>query len=554
MKTNFIIKGLASVLLAGSMVSCSEDYLQTETKGAIDSDQIASTVDNARKTMYGACRMMYYVNEAVPAQAYMGGESAMAMFYGETPGQDCLDSYLCIQTQGTWAMFLNMEQTANSDYIWTQSMWVYCYQIIGQCNELLARIDNASGNEYDRNLIKAQALTLRAHAYWRLMQTYAHRWQDSDNGNKYCVVLRLDPTTSDAPLATMNEVYNQMYADLDFATAAFEEAEAQGYTPTFSWEPNKNVCYGTYARIALLKEDWATAAKMAGKAREGYELMTNEDYYMGHCTPNREWIWWNSQSSEDSMIYADWGTAFSANGYYACNTQWGAPRINIRLYDQIPEGDIRRDFYLTPDKFTYDREYYYNEKWISKDDQKILNARLLKSAKEWLKQMTPAGYGTAYAQKDAETTPLIAYGTAVKFMSANGETGPAAPAYMRAAEMYLTEAEAYAMLNETGKAQELLNKVNQPRNPEYVCTSSGEELIEEVRLYRRIELWGEGFNWFDLKRWNKNLVRDIWVAGDPTSGNYPAYMECNLTPDTQGSNGWTYAVPRAESQYNKMIE
>ena len=93
----------------------------------------------------------------------------MGMFYGETIGQDCLDSFLCIQTKGSWDMFLKMEQINNSDYIWTQSMWVYAYQIIGQCNEIIAGIDAAEGNEYERELIKAEALAMRAHAYWRLM-------------------------------------------------------------------------------------------------------------------------------------------------------------------------------------------------------------------------------------------------------------------------------------------------------------------------------------------------------------------------------------------------
>ena len=69
-------------------------------------------------------------------------------------------------------------------------------------------------------------------------------------------------------------------------------------------------------------------------------------------------------------------------------------------------------------------------------------------------------------------------------------------------------------------------------------------------MYRRIELWGEGFNWFDLKRWNEPIVRRIWKADDPTSGNYPAWMEAELS--TTIGNGWTYAIPKAETQYNKL--
>ena len=534
------------------MASCSDDYLNTEVIGAIDSGRIASTVENAKKTLYGACRTMYYINEAVPAQAYMGGESAMSMFYGETPGQDCLDSYLCIVTKGSWDMFLKMEQINNSDYIWTQSMWVYAYQIIGQCNELLARIDEAQGEPLERDMVKAQALTMRAHAYWRLMQCYAPRWEDSQEGNAPCVVLRLEPTTADMPIVSCNEVYDQLYNDLKWATQAYEAAEENGFKPVFHWEPSKNVCYGTFARIALLKNDWETAATMANKAREGYSLMSNKEYRLGHCTPNGEWMWWNSQSSKDSMVYADWGTVWTANGYYACNTEYGGLRINIDLYDLIPETDMRREFFLTEDKMGQSRELMYNPKFVSSDDQKILNAKALKKAKDWMKEITPEGYGTPYLQKKEDATPLITFGTSMKFLSANGETGPAAPAYMRAAEMYLTEAEALAMQgNKDAEAQAIMNQLNQIRDAEYSCTATGEALIEEIRLYRRIELWGEGFNWFDLKRWNKPISRRIWKANDATSGNYPSWMEAEL-PTTVG-NGWTYAVPKAESMYNALV-
>ena len=548
---NFIIKGLASLLVVGSMASCSDDYLNTTPTGSISSSMICATVDNARKALYGACSVMYSVNSATPAQPYWGGESAMGMFYGETIGQDCLDSFLCIQTKGSWDMFLKMEQINNSDYIWTQSMWVYAYQIIGQCNEILAGIDAAEGNEYERELIKAEALAMRAHAYWRLMQCYAPRWNDSNNGQAECVILRLEPTTADMPVATCNEVYDQLYNDLKTAIAGYLLAEENGYKPTFSWEPSKNVCYGIFARIALLKNDWATAAEMAGKAREGYTLMSDADYRMGHTVANNEWMWWNSRIAEDSMVYADWGTAFTANGYYASNTAYGSLRMNIDLYRQIPETDMRRDFYLTEDKLGQDVEKMYDGKNVSSDDQKIKQARILKKAKEWMAEMTPEGYGIPYLQKSAETEPLIAYGAAVKFLSAVGETGPAAPAYMRAAEMYLTEAEALAMLGKNAEAQAIMNQVNQPRDAEYNCTATGDELIEEIRLYRRIELWGEGFNWFDLKRWEKNLVRRIWVEGDPTSGNYPSWMGAEL--DKTVGNGWTYAVPKAESLYNPLI-
>ena len=96
-----------------------------------------------------------------------------------------------------------------------------------------------------------------------------------------------------------------------------------------------------------------------------------------------------------------------------------------------------------------------------------------------------------------------------------------------------------------------MNELNKVRDAEYNCTATGTELINEIRLYRRIELWGEGFNWFDFKRWGESIVRRIWKEKDATSGNYPSWMGAEL--DKTVGNGWTYAVPKAESMYNALV-
>ena len=72
---------------------------------------------------------------------------------------------------------------------------------------------------------------------------------------------------------------------------------------------------------------------------------------------------------------------------------------------------------------------------------------------------------------------------------------------MRVAEMYLIEAEAKARMG-TGGAEALL-PLAENRDPSYVLsTNSGQDLIDEVLLQRRWELWGEGFRFNDLKRLN----------------------------------------------------
>ena len=119
----------------------------------------------------------------------------------------------------------------------------------------------------------------------------------------------------------------------------------------------------------------------------------------------------------------------------------------------------------------------------------------------------------------------------------------------RAAEMYLTEAEAKCMLGgKDAEVQNLLVALNagSGRNPEYTCDKTGADLLEEVKLYRRIELWGEGFDWFDYKRWKQPIVRKTHPEG-----SFHAQFAITLEPS--GENQWTWVFPAKECDYNDAL-
>jgi len=80
--------------------------------------------------------------------------------------------------------------------------------------------------------------------------------------------------------------------------------------------------------------------------------------------------------------------------------------------------------------------------------------------------------------------------------------------YLRNAEFYLTRAEALARLNRDAEAQQVLFDLNSTRDSSYVkSTSTGQALIDEIILYRRIELFGEGVASFDMARLGVGLNR-----------------------------------------------
>lgn len=555
MKKNILIKGAMSLLLAGSMVSCSDDYLDTEPQMGIDATLITATVDNARKAMYGVCRGMY--NQWQSMDQGFNGEAYVANFYGEIPSQDQFQYYWA-----SWNGHMNLDWATIRNYKMCRQMWTYAYTLIGQANDILVGIDNAEGLEAERNFVKAQVLTLRAHSYFRLLQVYAPRWEDTDNGNTKCIVMRLTPTTGDAPLVTMAAVLDQIYADLTEAVRLFESAPSVKRTNI--WEPDLNVCYGVFSRVAMLKHDWKTAQEMANKARQGYPIMSADEYQLGFSTPNGEWMWASSGELVDEIYYWAHGVLYACNGFCATSYDWGAGVINIDLYRQIPENDIRRNLYLTGDKVpSFGEEKWYDPKYVDEVNIGLkygsVNTRNRTFIDNWGRSLPPVaqlGYTRPYKMAEGAEAqegvagPLLALGAQYKYWCVD-ERGRGYVNFMRGAEMLLNEAEAAYHNEQPGVAKACLEELNANRQEGYVCDKTGEALLEEIQLYRRIELWGEGFNWFDFKRWNKRIERRPWVANDPTSGNIPLVNSFVVEPTK--SNGWRFAIPQSETDYNNAI-
>ena len=152
--------------------------------------------------------------------------------------------------------------------------------------------------------------------------------------------------------------------------------------------------------------------------------------------------------------------------------------------------------------------------------------------------------------------------------------------FMRLPEMMLIMAEGYARAGEPGKAAQALYPLASHRDPEYtLSTKTGENLIEEVMTQRRIELWGEGFRWFDLKRLNMDLDRgpaprpeffpngliEYWNKDampkvvDPEASNYNMYGDGTVTGNGNryrpaGHRDWQWAIPDKETQLNPLCE
>lgn len=121
---------------------------------------------------------------------------------------------------------------------------------------------------------------------------------------------------------------------------------------------------------------------------------------------------------------------------------------------------------------------------------------------------------------------------------------------MRAGEMYLIAAEAYAQSSPANDiaAQNALFTLASNRDPNYVLSlNTGTSLKNEISDQRRIELWGEGFRFLDLKRTNSSLSR----GNANTTGVNSVWA--SVTTTSAGSDCWQFKLPQREVDGNPYI-
>lgn len=257
------------------------------------------------------------------------------------------------------------------------------------------------------------------------------------------------------------------------------------------------------ARVALTQQNWADAAKFAAEARKGFSLMSIAQYQEGFSDiGNPEWMWGFDHVEDQSEFFGAFHSYMSSN-YNSTNIRVTPKAINSLLYDQIPATDVR--------------------------------------SKMWVKAPTTAN------------SIVPTGGVRVPYMNQKFRL-PGTPStsamgdipYMRVAEMYLIEAEAQARLgNATAAASTLFDLVSK-RDPSYkLSTSTGAALLNEILFQRRIELWGEGFRFTDLKRMNMALNRN-----GTTNTNSAVVVLFDVAP---GDVQWEFLIPRRELNANKAV-
>lgn len=442
---SLIKKGLiASALgLTLGLGACKKDFLDRVPSDQVVIDSVFNNIDGARAAIQGLNRSMYRIpNDGREETFGQKGIDLMLDLMGDDIGLS--------GTGAGWHVEVARYTPMISGGAPLSYMWTFNYGIINNANRILFHIDEIKdGTEEEKAIIKAQAKTYRAYAYFALVQHYQFPYVR--HRNEPGVPIYTEPTREGKARSTVEEVYKLIIDDLKDAEDLFDFA---GYDPrSHISDINKSVTQGLLARVYLTKYDFTNAADYARKARQGYNLMTKAQLTGGFNLSNGEWMWGSSLNDEQSTPYKSFLSHmdYDAQGYAALGMQ---KLINRFIWRSTPEtswgeNDIRR-------------EWFYASREGSK---------------------------AALSQK--------------KFRVRTKGSSATDLSYMRASEMYLIEAEAEAILGNEPIARQVLQELIEIRNSDYdvdLAAADQIELIKEIHLQRRIELWGEGLRFLDIKR------------------------------------------------------
>lgn len=489
-----IILGFAA---AGMMTfaGCADDYLDTVPTNAVSDTTIKQSMENLYSSLNGIHRQM--VSQESGYQC-LGGLPGVLMSI------DCEGDDITWQTN-TWmkAAYLGWQCNMNETNGYNSTIWRLAYQWILNANmilEGLAQNDYNKLNKSDQTLydqIKGECLCFRAYSHFLMVQLYAGRYDASGNNSHAGVPYRESSEACELARSSVAEVYNKINQDLDEAATLLS-----GKSLALSHYSEK-VAWGLKSRVAMAMQDYSKAANYAEKAiqlaeAEGHALMSGSQLQHGFAditTATKEALY-AAMTPDDMTVYFYSFYAYMSWNFNSTAIRQGVKGINAETYATMSATDERLAW------------------WDPSGKMEVPSS--------------------SFAQLPYQNRKFTARSTS----NAVGDF-----AFMRLAELYLTEAEALARSGQDAKAQEVFSKFQVTRDPEYISQgNTGAALAEEIMNSRRVELWGEGFRFFDLKRLHLDLVR---------GSNFDQSFCSFLTKD-KDAQGWIWEIPRSETAYNTL--
>lgn len=482
------MKNLFKYIFLGAIVfsSCSKDFLDIDPESTINDDQLATSPEATNSILRG----IYSGLKDYGLTGWSGHED-----YGHKSLLTSLDlmGHDMVMFGLNWHGF-NYDYTGR---IMSNSRahlpWYTYYTQIKNANII---INNIPGDTEDASMkaIRGQALSLRGFFHFMLARIYGPTYVG--NQGELCIPINAEEMS--AKRNSVQEVYSKIVADLEEAVDLLD-----GYVRPNKEFIDQSVANAFLADVLLEMGRYEEAAVAANNARQGYNLLSKEDWQNGFYRIEQDETMWGGDLNEE---LSTWVANFfshmdNTNSGYS---EGGNIAIDRRLYEAMSATDIRKEMFAGPEGGTI---------------------------------TVPNSNGILIEQSH---DPYISF----KFRDLTSNRTSGDYIYLRSALMYYIESEALARSGNEAQAKQVLFEITKERDPNYtLSTNSGQALIDEIIMQKRIEMWGEGFAWFDLKRLNRGVDRNY-------SGSNHVFAKLVIPA---GDNKFLFMIPQAEIDANPEI-
>lgn len=471
-------------LLVSSLffTSCADDYLDTKPESTINEEQLATSPTALQGLLDGIYTgFRTFGNTNSGNHEDYGHRSMLA-------GLDLMSNDVTMTKSSWYSSWYNYTGRVQTNSR-TLLPWNTYYLQIKTTNTIINGITQ-SGITDDNKYVLGQAYALRALSYFMLARIYGPTYVG--HTSDLCVPIYTSVGFEGKARSSVNEVYTLIQGDLLKSVNLLD-----GYQRPNREKIDKSVANALLAEVSLEMGNYPQAAQAANAAKQGYNLGTEAQWKNGFydLTLTADAMWGAVINSSNTSFVASFHGHFdntNASGYAGGLGIY--KNIDKRLYDKISATDYRKKAFVSP--VTGDPTYpqlpaYANVKFI---DPTVSDADYI---------------------------------------------------YLRASEMYYIEAEALARSGNEAQAKLVLAQITQARDAAYTTsTNTGAALIDEIITQKRIELWGEGISWFDMKRLGIGLNRIY--AGT----NHPTFGQLDIPAN---SSRFLWQIPQAEIDTNPNI-
>ena len=509
---NICLLGLATVF---TTTSCMDETFPTDVA---TEHQLASSNKSTEALLWA---MPAFFNQLSVASGYSydwGYGSLMHI-------RDVMTEDMAVVSHGyDWYSSWAENKYMGERYAAPQFIWNYYWKAIQTANNMISAIPPTSATETQLGYLGV-ASAFRALYYLEMSQCYEFLENDqvpsvngADNDVRGLTVPIVregmdEKQTRNNPRVNRETMAEFILQDLDLAEKNI------GYLKfTDKTLPHLDAIYGLKARCHMWLGNYTLAKEYARKAIEESSCspMTETECLSTVTGFNdiSKWMWGSKMQKEDDAVKSgilNWTSWMSNECTFGFANAGPKVMIAKSLYDRISDTDFRKKMWKAP----------ANSALAGKTD-------FIKS------------------EMEAEMPDYAS----VKFRPNEGNienpTVGAASAFpvMRIEEMYFIEAEAAAHLNDAEGQKLLVSFMTKHRDDSYKTTLTGPELIDEIILQKRIELWGEGLSFFDVKRLNMSVTRGY------EGTNYGETKRFN----TKGRPAWmNFCIVQTEKNNNAAV-